>query len=145
MLTKNQLCSKLKTRLKVKRKVRTKALMGCPFKKGMCVKITTMKPKKPNSAIRKIAKVKLSTKRRISCYIPGLGHTLRDFCDVLVRGGRVKDLPGIQYHLVRGKYDFECKEVSYRKYARSKYGIRAEDVLRFYNKNVKRTRKRNWL
>lgn len=85
-----------------------------------------MSPKKPNSAVRKIAKVRLSTGRVVTCYIPGMGHDLREYSDVLVRGGHVPDLPGVQYHLVRGKFDFNWKEDEIRTNARSKYGIPRE-------------------
>lgn len=139
MLTLNQLCNSNKSRIsKTSNKFRSKALKKCPFKKGLCVKVTTMKPKKPNSAVRKIAKVKLSTGRRVVCYIPGRGHDLREFSDVLVRGGHVPDLPGVQYHLVRGKYDFSWKENSFRRSARSKYGIPLEESLKFFNKEKKK-------
>jgi small subunit ribosomal protein S12 len=83
------------------------ALNGSPFKKGTCVKIRTMKPKKPNSAIRKIARVKLSNNKIVTAYIPGQGHSLQDHSVVLVRGGRTKDLPGLHYKLIRGKFDFD--------------------------------------
>jgi small subunit ribosomal protein S12 len=112
---------------KFKARSRSHGLCFCPHKKGTCTKVTTMKPKKPNSATRKIAKVKLSTGRKVRCYIPGEGHNLREYSQVLVRGGFVPDLPGIQYHLVRGKFDFdyrEKREVSViRTSGRSKYGI----------------------
>lgn len=99
-------------------------LKGCPQKKAVCVKVYVMKPKKPNSAIRKIAKVRLlSLKKNIIVYIPGQGHNLQQYSTVLVRGGRVKDLPGVHYHLVKGKYDFSANETIKRKNGRSKYGI----------------------
>jgi len=123
-MTGNQLTSRSKTRLpRIRRGSRAHGLRRCPHKKGVCSKVTTMKPKKPNSAIRKIAKVKLSTKRRVTCYIPGQGHDLREYSHVLVRGGYVPDLPGVQYHLVKGKFDFSWKEREVRKNSRSKYGI----------------------
>ena len=78
---------------------------GSPFKRGVCVKVTTMTPKKPNSAIRKIARVRLSNGNEVTAYIPGIGHNLQEHSIVLVRGGRVKDLPGVRYHIVRGVYD----------------------------------------
>jgi small subunit ribosomal protein S12 len=107
-----------------RRGTRSRALEHCPQKKGMCTKIRIVKPKKPNSAQRKVAKVQLSsTKRRVICYIPGKGHDLREFSQVLVRGGRVPDLPGVQYHLIRGKFDFNWKEDWVRSNARSKYGM----------------------
>jgi small subunit ribosomal protein S12 len=101
------------------------ALNENPQLKGVCLKVTTMKPKKPNSAIRKIAKVRLSTGKEIRVYIPGQGHNLQEHSVVLVRGGKVQDLPGIHYKLIRGKYDFSYKEAFIRKAARSKYGIPA--------------------
>jgi len=99
------------------------ALKKNPQLKGICVKVTTMKPKKPNSAIRKIAKVLLSTRKKIRVYIPGQGHNLQEHSVVLVRGGKVPDLPGIHYKLIRGKYDFSFRESFQRKESRSKYGI----------------------
>ncbi len=99
------------------------ALQGAPFRKGTCVKIRTMKPKKPNSAIRKIARVRLTNGYTVTAYIPGQGHKLQEHSVVLVRGGRTKDLPGLHYKLVRGKYDFDWKEHFVRCNARSKYGI----------------------
>ena len=121
MLTKNQLCKK-KNRKKKIFKTKTPALMGNPQVRGTCIKIFNRTPKKPNSALRKVAKVKVSTGKKIECYIPGEGHTLQNFSLVLVRGGRVADLPGVKYHLVRGAYDF--KGVKYRKNSRSKYGVK---------------------
>ena len=93
----------------------------CPQKKGICLKVYTVKPKKPNSAIRKIAKVKLSNDKIIIGYIPGEKHTLQEHSMVLVRGGRVKDLPGVHYHLIRGSYDLA--PVFKRSKSRSKYGV----------------------
>ncbi len=98
------------------------ALEGNSQKKGICIKVFTRNPKKPNSAVRKVARVRLSNKNEITAYIPGEGHNLQEHAVVLVRGGRVKDLPGVKYHLVRGKYDL--LGVSNRKNARSKYGAR---------------------
>src|SRR3990167_4489407 len=90
-----------------KRKYRSKspALEGCPQRKGVCLTVKTMTPKKPNSALRKIARVRLTNGYEISAYIPGVGHNLQEHSIVLVRGGRVKDLPGVRYHMVRGKLD----------------------------------------
>jgi len=93
-----------------------------PFKRGVCTKVYTMTPKKPNSATRKVAKVKLSNKMEIIAYIPGVGHNLQEHSVVLVRGGRVKDLPGVKYHIVRGKLD--TAGVAERKSSRSKYGAK---------------------
>lgn len=96
------------------------ALECCPQKKGICVRVYTTKPKKPNSAERKIAKVRLSTGKFVIGYIPGEGHNLQEHSVVLIRGGRVKDLPGVRYHFIRGGYDLNF--VSMRKKGRSKYG-----------------------
>ncbi len=99
-------------------------LKGCPQKKAVCVKVYVTKPKKPNSAVRKVAKVRLvSIKKNIIVYIPGQGHNLQQYSTVLVRGGRVKDLPGVHYHLVKGKYDFSSTESFLRLNSRSKYGV----------------------
>ena len=96
---------------------------GSPFKRGVCVKVTTMTPKKPNSAIRKIARVRLSNGKEVTAYIPGIGHNLQEHSIVLIRGGRVKDLPGVRYHIVRGVYD--TTGVEGRKRGRSLYGVKA--------------------
>lgn len=120
MPTINQLCNQIR-QLK-KRLVRTPALENSPQRKGICLKIFTRAPKKPNSALRKVARVRLSTKKRTIAYIPGEGHTLQEYSTVLMRGGRVKDLPGVKYHLIRGKYDF--LGLKNRKQARSKYGTK---------------------
>lgn len=101
-----------------------KALQGAPFKRGVCVKVLTTKPKKPNSAIRKIAKVMLSNSRKITVAIPGIGHSLQEHASVLVRAGRANDLPGVRYKLVRGKLDFSSYEPYGRKQKRSKYGVK---------------------
>ncbi|MBI4434397.1 30S ribosomal protein S12 [Candidatus Uhrbacteria bacterium] len=95
---------------------------GSPFKRGVCLKVTTMTPKKPNSAIRKIARVRLSNGQEVTAYIPGIGHNLQEHSIVLVRGGRVKDLPGVRYHIVRGVYD--ATGVEGRKQSRSLYGVK---------------------
>lgn len=99
------------------------ALNKCPQKKAVCIKVMIMAPKKPNSAERKIAKVRLSTGRIVRAYIPGQGHLLQEHSVVMVRGGKVPDLPGMHYKLVRGKYDFMARENFDRKRARSKYGL----------------------
>lgn len=120
MITKTQI---LEQSPRTKKKIlnKTPALLGCPQKKAVCIKAFTRTPKKPNSALRKVAKIKiLSTKLKVEAYIPGEGHALRQYSSVLMRGGRVKDLPGVKYHLIRGKYDL--REVKGRKTARSKYG-----------------------
>ncbi|MBI4598716.1 30S ribosomal protein S12 [Candidatus Uhrbacteria bacterium] len=101
---------------------RTELAKGSPFKRGVCVKVTTMTPKKPNSAIRKIARVRLSNGMEVTAYIPGEGHNLQEHSIVLVRGGRVKDLPGVRYHVVRGVYD--TQGVEGRNRSRSLYGMK---------------------
>ena len=101
---------------------KTPALKGSPQKRGVCVRVYTKTPKKPNSAIRKLAKIRLSNKREIIAYIPGEGHNLQEHSVVLVRGGRVKDLPGVRYHVLRGILDTEG--VKNRKQRRSKYGAK---------------------
>ncbi len=93
-----------------------------PFKRGVCTKVTTMTPKKPNSALRKIAKVRLTNGQEVTAYIPGIGHNLQEHSVVVIRGGRVKDLPGVRYHIIRGKFD--TLGVSDRKSSRSKYGVK---------------------
>lgn len=107
-----------------KKKYRSKspALVGCPQRKGVCLNVKTMTPKKPNSALRKIARVRLTNGYEITAYIPGVGHNLQEHSIVLVRGGRVKDLPGVRYHMVRGKLD--ASGVQDRKKSRSKYGAK---------------------
>ena len=111
----------IKTCRKTKKFVsKTPALKSCPQKKGICESIYTISPKKPNSADRKVAKIKLSLNNFIIAYIPGEGHNLQQHSIVLVRGGKVKDLPGVRYHLVRGVYDLEGVKI--RKSSRSKYG-----------------------
>ena len=121
MATINQLCRK--PRQQKKHKTRVKALQQCPYKRGICLKVFTVKPKKPNSAIRKVAKVILSNKRRIIVAIPGIGHKLQEHSLVLVRGGRANDLPGVHYKAVRGQLDFVAYESFSRKRKRSKYGV----------------------
>jgi small subunit ribosomal protein S12 len=103
-------------------KSKSPVLEGNPFKKGVCLAVKTMTPKKPNSALRKIARVRLSNGKEVTVYIPGEGHNLQEHHIVLVRGGRVKDLPGVRYHIVRGVYD--CQGVADRKQSRSKYGVK---------------------
>lgn len=95
---------------------------GSPFKRGVCIKVSTMTPKKPNSAIRKFARVRLSNGMEVNAYIPGIGHNLQEHSVVMIRGGRVKDLPGMRYHIVRGKLD--AAGVEGRKRSRSKYGAK---------------------
>lgn len=105
-----------------KRKSKAPALEGNPQKRGVCIRVYTTTPKKPNSALRKVAKVRLSNGREIIAYIPGEGHNLQEHSVVLVRGGRVKDLPGVKYHIVRGVYD--AAGVEKRRNSRSKYGTK---------------------
>lgn len=107
--------------LKRRKKVLPK---GSPYKRGVCVKVTTITPKKPNSALRKIARVRLSNGMEVTAYIPGIGHNLQEHSIVLIRGGRVKDLPGVRYHIVRGVYD--TLGVEGRKQGRSLYGVKKE-------------------
>jgi len=120
MPTINQLC-KFSRKKKIK-KNKTPSLKGNPQRKGICVKIYNRTPKKPNFALRKVAKIKLSNGKKVETYIPGEKHNLQEFSVVLMRGGRVPDLPGVKYHLVRGKYDFNG--VKNRKTSRSKYGTK---------------------
>jgi small subunit ribosomal protein S12 len=101
---------------------RTRQPAGAPQKRGVCTQVKTMTPKKPNSALRKVARVRLSNGIEVTAYIPGEGHTLQDHSVVLIRGGRVKDLPGVRYHIVRGTLD--ATGVSKRKRGRSKYGAK---------------------
>lgn len=126
MATMNQLCKGKCRQEKIKLK-KTPALNKNPQKKGVCVKIFIRTPKKPNSAQRKVAKLKLSNGKRVEAYIPGEGHNLQEYSVVLMRGGRVKDLPGVKYHLVRGKYDFQGLKT--RMTARSKYGTKLNKKL----------------
>ncbi len=107
--------------LKVKRS-KSPALTSCPQRRGVCLQVKTMTPKKPNSALRKIARVRLSNKIEVTSYIPGEGHNLQEHSIVLVRGGRVKDLPGVRYHIVRGTLD--TSGVANRNKSRSKYGTK---------------------
>ncbi len=106
------------------KKSKSPALTNCPFRRGVCLQVKTMTPKKPNSALRKIARVRLSNKYEVTSYIPGEGHNLQEHAIVLVRGGRVKDLPGVRYHIVRGTLD--TAGVNKRKKSRSKYGAKRE-------------------
>lgn len=105
-----------------KKRSKSPALQQCPQRRGVCVQVKTKTPKKPNSALRKVAWVKLSTGQEVIAYIPGEGHNLQEHSIVLVRGGRVKDLPGVRYHIVRGALD--CAAVKDRKKSRSKYGAK---------------------
>ncbi len=107
-------------RVKVKSKSKSPALQGCPQKRGVCTRVYTTTPKKPNSALRKVARVRLSNGIEVTAYIPGEGHNLQEHSIVLVRGGRVKDLPGVRYHIIRGALD--TAGVEGRKQGRSLYG-----------------------
>lgn len=120
MPTYNQLCKT--KRVKKSKKKKTPALEKCPQKKGICIKLIIRTPKKPNSALRKLVKLKLTNNKNVYAYIPGEGHNLQVYSTVLMRGGRVKDLPGVKYHLVRGKFDFAG--LKGRKTSRSKYGTK---------------------
>jgi small subunit ribosomal protein S12 len=101
---------------------KTELRRGAPFKRGVCTRVTTMTPKKPNSALRKVARVRLSNGQEVNAYIPGEGHNLQEHSIVMIRGGRVKDLPGVRYHIVRGRYD--STGVEGRNRGRSKYGAK---------------------
>ena len=103
-------------------KSKTPALQGCPQKRGVCIRVFTTTPKKPNSALRKVARVRLSNGYEVTAYIPGIGHNLQEHSVVLVRGGRVKDLPGVRYKVIRGALD--CAGVEGRRTSRSKYGTK---------------------
>ena len=120
MTTINQLVRKPR-RIK-KEKSTVPALASCPQKRGVCTKVYTTTPKKPNSALRKVARVRLSNGHEVTCYIPGEGHNLQEHSVVLIRGGRVKDLPGVRYHILRGNLD--TQGVAARKQQRSKYGTK---------------------
>lgn len=120
MPTINQLIRK--PRVLVKTKTKAPALKSNPFRRGVCVQVMTRTPKKPNSAIRKVAKVRLTSGYEVIAYIPDEGHSLQEHSIVLLRGGRVKDLPGVRYHVVRGTLD--CMGVEKRRRSRSKYGVK---------------------
>ncbi len=120
MPTVNQLVRKGRT--PVVKKSKSPALKGCPQKRGVCLVVRTVSPKKPNSALRKVARVRLTNHVEVTAYIPGVGHNLQEHSVVLVRGGRVKDLPGVRYHVVRGALD--TAGTNNRKQGRSKYGAK---------------------
>jgi small subunit ribosomal protein S12 len=120
MPTINQLVRNARQR--AQKKTKTPALKGAPQKRGVCTRVYTTTPKKPNSALRKVARVRLTTGIEVTAYIPGVGHNLQEHSVVLVRGGRVKDLPGVRYHIVRGTLD--TLGVEDRKKSRSKYGAK---------------------
>lgn len=137
MPTINQLARK--GRKKIARKSGAPALDGCPQKKGICTRVYVVKPKKPNSAQRKVARVRLSNGKEVVCFIPGIDHNLQEHSTVLIRGGRVKDLPGVKYHVVRGAKGTDCDPVKsntfspkegevHRNQGRSKYGVKKRRV-----------------
>jgi len=107
---------------KVRVKTKSPALKGCPQKRGVCVRVYTTTPKKPNSALRKVARVRLMNAMEVTAYIPGVGHNLQEHSIVIIRGGRVKDLPGVRYHIIRGTLD--SMGVADRRQGRSKYGAK---------------------
>jgi small subunit ribosomal protein S12 len=120
MPTINQLVRK--GRKQIGKKTKAPAMQACPQKRGVCTRVMTMTPKKPNSALRKVARVRLTNGIEVTAYIPGIGHNLQEHSVVLIRGGRVKDLPGVRYHIIRGAKD--TLGVDQRKKARSKYGAK---------------------
>ena len=109
-------------RAKESHRTKSPALQACPQRRGVCTRVYTTTPKKPNSALRKVARVKLTSKVEVTAYIPGVGHNLQEYSIVLVRGGRVKDLPGVRYHIIRGALD--ASGVENRKQGRSLYGVK---------------------
>jgi small subunit ribosomal protein S12 len=120
MPTINQLIKK--SRKRIRKKSKAPVLQSCPQRRGICLQVKTITPKKPNSALRKVARVRLTTGYEATCYIPGIDHNLQEHSVVLVRGGRVRDLPNVRYHIVRGTLD--TAGVENRKQARSKYGAK---------------------
>ncbi|MEW6666568.1 MAG: 30S ribosomal protein S12 [Thermodesulfobacteriota bacterium] len=120
MPTLNQLVRR--SREKAKKKNKTPALQSCPQKRGVCVRVYTTTPKKPNSALRKVARVRLTNGIEVTSYIPGVGHNLQEHSVVMIRGGRVKDLPGVRYHIIRGTMD--TAGVDDRRQGRSRYGAK---------------------
>lgn len=125
MPTINQLIRK--GRQKPRKKEKTPALQGCPQRRGVCVRVYTQTPKKPNSALRKVARVRLTNGIEVTSYIPGVGHNLQEHSVVLIRGGRVKDLPGVRYHILRGAMD--TSGVDDRRKGRSKYGAKKPKAI----------------
>ena len=126
MPTVNQLIRK--GRKKTKEKTASPALQNCPFRQGVCLQVYTQTPKKPNSAMRKVAKVRLTNGFEVIAYIPDEGHSLQEHSIVLIRGGRVKDLPGVRYHVVRGQRD--AVGVETRRVSRSKYGVKRPKAVK---------------
>ena len=127
MPTLNQLVRKKSTRIKKTNKTKKPALTGCPQRQGICTRVYTRNPKKPNSALRKVAKIRLTNKAQVIASIPGEGHNLQEHSIVLIRGGRVKDLPGVKYRIIRGVLDLQG--VTERKQGRSKYGAKKKKRL----------------
>lgn len=120
-----------KHRKRLAKKSKSPALDGCPQKRGVCMKVYVVTPKKPNSANRKVCRVRLMNGKEVVCYIPGKDHNLQEHSTVLIRGGRVKDLPGVKYHVVRGHYDCEGvtprnDDIPWRNQGRSKYGVKKQ-------------------
>jgi small subunit ribosomal protein S12 len=113
-----------KGRKRIVKKTKAPALKGSPQRRGVCVRVYTTTPKKPNSALRKVARVRLTTKVEVTAYIPGIGHNLQEHSVVLIRGGRVRDLPGVRYHVIRGTLD--AAGTKNRRQGRSKYGAKNE-------------------
>nr|YP_010873237.1 ribosomal protein S12 [Nemalion vermiculare]WGV34429.1 ribosomal protein S12 [Nemalion vermiculare] len=109
-------------RIKINKKTKSPALRSCPQRRGVCIRVYTTTPKKPNSALRKVARVRLTSGFEVTAYIPGIGHNIQEHSVVLIRGGRVKDLPGVRYHIIRGTLD--SAGVKDRKKGRSKYGTK---------------------
>ena len=125
MPTLNQLVQETQKRTKKKTSKKAPALIKCPQRRGVCLRVYTKAPKKPNSAIRKIAKIRLTNNLEVIAYIPGEGHNLQEHSVVLIRGGRVKDLPGVKYKIIRGVLD--CQGIKNRKQGRSKYGSKKSE------------------
>ncbi|MDP2167793.1 MAG: 30S ribosomal protein S12 [Thermodesulfovibrionales bacterium] len=109
-------------RKRLERKTKSPALMNCPQRRGVCTRVYTTTPKKPNSALRKVARIRLTNGMEVTSYIPGVGHNLQEHSIVMIRGGRVKDLPGVRYHIIRGTLD--TAGVAERRRSRSKYGAK---------------------
>ncbi len=127
MTTTNQLVRKKSSRIKKTSKTKKPALTGCPQRQGICTRVYTRNPKKPNSALRKVAKIRLTNSAQVIASIPGEGHNLQEHSIVLIRGGRVKDLPGVKYRIIRGVLDLQG--VTERKQGRSKYGAKKKRRL----------------
>nr|YP_009635061.1 ribosomal protein S12 [Chionanthus axillaris]YP_009635106.1 ribosomal protein S12 [Chionanthus axillaris]YP_009635149.1 ribosomal protein S12 [Chionanthus brassii]YP_009635194.1 ribosomal protein S12 [Chionanthus brassii]YP_009640325.1 ribosomal protein S12 [Chionanthus quadristamineus]YP_009640370.1 ribosomal protein S12 [Chionanthus quadristamineus]YP_009641176.1 ribosomal protein S12 [Chionanthus maxwellii]YP_009641221.1 ribosomal protein S12 [Chionanthus maxwellii]QBS50172.1 ribosoma len=125
------------TRQPIRNVTKSPALRGCPQRRGTCTRVYTITPKKPNSALRKVARVRLTSGFEITAYIPGIGHNLQEHSSVLVRGGRVKDLPGVRYHIVRGTLD--AVGVKDRQQGRSKYGVKKPKKISDFSPYKKKT------